>query len=235
MMTESAKNQGKRVKKLRKQISLSRAAFCKRQAEHLNVSTLQAIEDGRYKKGISDPMILKIINAFYNEGIAVTSEWLLRGSGTPPKSISAIKLEATRSIKQLSKNEILDKTEYNARIMNLNRSLVKSVMAKELSKAKYLVSQGANAHLLEEKELYIIFGSVQDTLLHVASESSTREMVEYVISELGLHPNIRNRHLDSPAHRACYSNNHETLRTLASFDADLEANSREGATPLFCS
>lgn len=224
----SSREQGKRISALRKKLDLTRSAFARRQ--DLSLSGLQAMEEGRYKYGINEKSSEQLIQAFYNEGLVVTHAWLTQGVGEIPKSKGTVSLYAKHH--PVISNDVLETTKKNAVIMSHNRSAIKATMKNEITKLKLAIKQGANVHLLKEKELYIVTGGRQDTLLHVASEYAKGHLINYIIKELGIHPNIRNRHIDAPIHLACLNNNVEAVSQLLEFDADREASSREGATPL---
>jgi len=223
--------QGQRLIQARELTRLTRRAFSLRQG--ISVASMQAWEDGRYKYGISAKNATRLISALFNEGVSASLEWLLKGIGTPPKKSSQVNLE-TKLLKRgvdKSKLQLVELTEENHLIMKINNNFVKAIENNSLTRLKLAVKNGATAHLLKEKELYILFGKEQNTALHVAAENAGAEIISYLI-ELGLHPNVRNRHLDSPAHLACLVDNTKSLNALINYDANLEAGSREGATPL---
>ena len=222
--------QGQRLIFTRKQTRLTRRAFALRHG--FSAASLQAWEEGRYKHGLSKKVADKLTAAFFEEGIQCSSAWLQNGVGDPPRKVSIMNLAKVQPpIKHYSKYKLIETMEVNHHVMQANQALVQAIKKNNPTKLKHAIQQGANAHKLKAKELYIVFGSREDTALHLAAEYSGSEIIAYLL-ELGLHPNVRNRHLDSPLHIACLTNNLEALKTLIEFDANIEAGSREGATPL---
>jgi HTH-type transcriptional regulator, cell division transcriptional repressor len=75
------RERGERIKILRKQTHLSRRSLGKKHG--IASGTLQYWEDGNFG-GLSEDGAQKLVNAFMKEGIWVTPEWLLHGTGKEP-------------------------------------------------------------------------------------------------------------------------------------------------------
>jgi hypothetical protein len=85
---EIAKERADRVKRLRGALRLSRPKFCKKYANYgITTSALQGWEDVRWY-GLTENGANMLAQAFQDEGLNVTVEWLMYGIGESPISDS---------------------------------------------------------------------------------------------------------------------------------------------------
>lgn len=217
-------SQGERIRHARELSGLSRRAFARR--FNVNLSTLQAWEENRYKKGLASAAAQELANVFQSLGVMVTPEWLLSGAGEAPIDKAGTSLESPAK----NKTWLNERVRYFNDLREKNLLLIEAITNNKLLRCKQLIDEGANLHKLKNRARYL-YGPREDTALHYAASFAGKAIIDFFI-DMGLHPNVRNRHQDAPLHLACYSHNQAALYALISNDANLEAASREGATPL---
>lgn len=94
MNREQIDNIAVRFKSARALVKMTRKKFCEKY--DFSVNTLQAWEMG--KNISSKKMLMKFCEALAKEGIFCTPEWLMEGSGQPPKTVSlGVSLEKLRN------------------------------------------------------------------------------------------------------------------------------------------
>lgn len=90
MSHDSAKERGKRVRYVRTELlHVSRNTLVTKHKDLLSMSAIQNWEDGRYG-GLTEKGAKKLIEAFAQENIDCSLQWLLYGTGSPPLSLSDI-------------------------------------------------------------------------------------------------------------------------------------------------
>lgn len=222
---QQSKHAKKNLKDARKLTLLSARAFAQKYG--FNVSTYQAWEEGRYKKGIKLSYVSKIIHALAQENIACTTEWILLNTGAPPTR----RLDLyTANSKDLDAQEILDRVHANKNAREKNISLIEAIKSNKITTVRNLLAAGANLHALSDRELYV-YSLKQNTALHFAAIYAGSPMVKIFI-ELGLNPNIRNRYNEAPLHLAAYEGNFDAVVALVDSEAAIDCANNEGTTPL---
>lgn len=77
----TAKTKGRRMQHLRNLTGLSRQEFCDKY--NINRRTLKSWELGDYK-GIPKNSAIKVLAAYFEEGVRCELQWLMHGTGQPP-------------------------------------------------------------------------------------------------------------------------------------------------------
>lgn len=216
--------QGKRLQEARELTLLSRRSFAKKY--NINISSLQAWEEGRHKNGITLKNATILISALLNENINCTADWVLDGYGEPPERHTSL----LKSKFLAHADHILEETNNYKKIKEKNKKLIHCIKLNNLLKIKDLIKSGANLHTLNKKELYL-YSREENTALHLASQFSGTLIIKLFL-DLGINPNIRNRYNDTALHFAAYENNTGAIKTLITSGANIEASNIEGTTPL---
>lgn len=216
--------QGKRLQEARELTLLSRRSFAKKYG--INISSLQAWEEGRHKNGITLKNAITLITALLNENINCTADWLLDGTGEPPERHTSL----LKSKFQDDSNNVIEEANKFKKTKEKNKQLIQFIKQNNILKTKELIKQGANLHILNKKELYL-YSREENTALHLAAQFAGTLLVKLFL-DLGINPNIRNRYNDTALHFAAYENNIGAIKTLISSGANIEASNIEGTTPL---
>ena len=173
-----ALSQGNRVRHIRELSGLSRRAFAKNL--NFNVSSIQAWEEGRHKKGMSIRNAEKLVASCSELGIAVSIEWLIHGAGEKPlRPSNTLPLSPYGS-----KNELLSKAIFFKKIREKNIQLLEAIKNNNVHLCQQLITKGANYHHLQEKELYL-YCQREDTALHYAAMYAGKTLTDFFIN-LGL-------------------------------------------------
>jgi ankyrin repeat protein len=220
--------QGKRLKATRKLTLLSRRAFAKK--HQFNISSYQAWEDGKYKKGINLSNASKLAKAFALENINCSIDWLLNGNGSP----------AIRR-KNIGLGEVIDDTYDNAtskanhykEIKAANNKLIEAIKRNQIEECRGLILNGANLHTLSIVDLYL-YSLKRFSALHFAAWYGGAMLIQMFV-DLGLHPDTRNKDNDTPLHLAAWEGNDQAIKKLIDLGASIEATNNEGTTPIMWS
>ena len=216
--------QGKNLKEARKLTLLSARSFAKKY--NFTISTYQAWEEGRFKKGIGIRHITKITAALLTENIECTAEWLLSNVGQPPRR----RTDVVRFSMNVEQDDVMQKTSMYRVTREKNLQFIEAIKANKTSQVRDLVAAGATLHTLSDRELYF-YSLKQNTALHFAAIYAGSPMVKIFI-ELGLNPNIRNRYNEAPLHLAAYEGNFDAVVALVDSEAAIDCANNEGTTPL---
>ena len=216
--------QGQRLKELRKLTLLSRRAFAKKY--NFNASSYQAWEDGKYKKGLSLQHAVSLIDAFNQENIVCTIDWLLRGHGDAPKRLFYKSSLQNKGAVQ----DIADQANAQKNMLKLNQQLVEAIRSNKIEHCKDLIAQGANLHTLNNMQLYL-YSYRQQSALHFAAGHAGASLIQMFV-DLGLGVNQRNRVNDTPLHIASWEGNLKTIQKLHELGASIDATNNEGTTPV---
>ena len=222
-MDDSLK-QGKRLKAARKLTLLSRRSFAIK--HQFNVSSYQAWEDGKYKKGISLANAEKVVRALSHENIDCSIEWLMQGNGAVATRKSYLGLMSPIG----TEDGLRDKAAKHKKIKSLNNSLIAAIKNNKIETCRSLIAAGADLHTLNKVELYL-YDRKEYTALHYAAMHGGVMLVQMFV-ELSINPNIRNRDDDTPLHLAAYESNHDAIKKLLDLGASIESTNKEGTTPI---
>lgn len=217
--------QGQRLKEARKLTLLSRRAFAKKY--NFNISSYQAWEDGKYKKGLGLANASKVVQAFAVENIDCSIEWLLYGTGDVAiRKVNFVTSKFNHTPHDKIKQNVLDYQKVKA----FNFKLINAIKNNKVEECRMLVASGANLHTLNNMQLYL-YTLKQYTALHLAALYGSATLIQLFIG-LHVNPNIRNRDNDVPLHLASWEGNEQAIKKLISLGASIEATNNEGTTPL---
>ena len=216
--------QGQRLKAARKLTLLSRRAFAIKYG--FNISSYQAWEDGKYKRGISTNHALKIIKALALENIDCNLDWLLFGNGEFASRKKNIGLYENKKTDKHIKATV----EHNKKVKLLNNKLILAITHNKIEECRDLILRGANLHLLTQHNLYL-YGLKQNSALHLAARFSGAVLVQMFV-DLDISVEVRNRDFDTPLQHAAYDGNLITINKLLDLGAFIDSTNKEGTTPL---
>jgi len=216
--------QGQRLKAARKLTLLSRRAFALKY--QFNVSSYQAWEDGKYKKGVGTSHALKIIKALSLENIDCSLEWLLYGNGKIASRKKNIGLTENKKTDQ----DIKLKVAHQKKIKLLNNKLITAITGNKVEECRMLVLSGANLHLLNLQDLYL-YGLKQNSALHLAARYAGASLVQMFV-DLNISVEVRNRDYDTPLQHAAYDGNLATINKLLDLGAFVNSTNKEGTVPI---
>lgn len=223
----NAKQQGERIRQLRKVTHLSRRAFSLK--HNLSPGTLQNCEDGRYKS-LSKKVALKLIKAFQDEGINCQLEWLLAGTGLEP--LHRFKLTNQISPPRETANNInlLQQTIENEKLHKINAKLFNAASGGRYHEVTSLIENGLDIFLAEGVQIKS-YESEHNTPLHLAALNGHLEIVKFLIKS-GANVNARNRKNQTPLHMAVHNAHRLIVEYLILNQANIDVLDSEGDTPL---
>lgn len=218
-----------RAKFLREMTRLSRRAFGLK--HNISPATLQNIEEGRYKK-VSERTAEKLLVAFQIEGLDITMQWLLTGTGDLPsyKFDTKLPIKMYFSKKNIKFGTILEQTIEREKKIKEIKNIYEHTRYGRINEIVEYIKNGGNIHLIEGKDLKP-FDNEHHTLLHLAAKYGHLEIVKYLIKS-GSNINAKNRKLERPLHLAILYGHHDTVIFLIKNNANVNAKEQEGGTPL---
>ena len=236
--SNKAKEQGRRIEEIRDMTHLSRRAFSSK--HQISYGTLQNWESGRYK-GLTQEGLITLIQAFRKEGIEVTTDYLLYGSGAKPYfyresgSSSSLKFQMPEKFEmhefQYDKNKLIELTLLNAEKHKINSQLYEATNAGRYSEVVHLIKDsGATLHLQSGISTHL-YDNNENTPLHIAATNGYLNIVEFLIQEGGT-VDVRNRRKQTPLHLASHNGHCDIVEFLIKKGANVDAVEDEGGTPL---
>lgn len=220
---------GKRIFNLRKLLKLSRRAFAEKYG--ISAANLQNWETDRYKN-LNQEMVEALINAFRQEKIEFTVEWLLYGTGVPPIFRNS-SLKSIAVYEDAMNHDYVQRTKMNAEQIELNRQLYEAVKEGRHEAVKNCIAAGANPYFEEDLPFHLFADTEQNTPLHIASSKGYLEIVK-ILAEKGARIDQRNKKRQTPLHVAVSRAHKAIVNYLLQQGADLNSTDMEGDTPLAC-
>lgn len=230
-----AQEQGIRLKYVREITGLSRRAFGLKYGT--SPGTLQNVEDGRYKRGITEKFGMKLINMFRTEGIEVNLDWLLYGEGPEPKhhfwhikETTSLSRTQENANEELNEINLLQQTIENEKRYKLNTELFSAAANGRHKEVVRLINTGVDAHLYQGLKVKP-YEKEHNTPLHLAALNGYLEIVKYLIKKEA-DIDAKNRKNQTPLHLAVHNAHKHIIEYLVESGADINAPEDEGDTPL---
>jgi ankyrin repeat protein/DNA-binding transcriptional regulator YiaG len=221
--------QGKRVKQLRLITHLSRRAFAEKHG--LPMGSIQNMEEGRYKNGLTQRVTRNFITALQAEGIECTMEWLLYGSGFPPQHRFGKTISYYPEPQENEKRtNLIVLAEKNEKKHKLNATFFEAVATGKYHQVLHLIEYGIEGHLLEGIKVKP-YDSEHNTALHIATLNAHLKIMKYLLKN-GANVNAINRSNQTPLHFTILNNRKAFVKLLINYNADINASDEEGDTPL---
>lgn len=126
-------------------------------------------------------------------------------------------------------NQLLEITKTKEKLRKLNQSLFEAAKSGDIKTVKTCIKNGANLHLLEQRDIHP-YDNNENNPLHISAREGHLSIVKFLI-ENGTKIDVRNRKKQTSLHWAVYNGRIKIIKYLIEKGAFIEAVDDDGASP----